>query len=187
MFPLINCSSLKYSTSGLSIALWMLENKDKGELEELDMVLEQMQNNLRQKKTIEQATLEDFSCDLPDCVELPVVVEGGVDEDCCGHVTISSEGVAQSLYPHILGDYKHIGHNTYIKPSTRPVYLNQPEHSGRSGYSWGVSHSQGARWGYIRSAYTSPCPTRAGVWKVFNRYTKIWVLDSSLQVLCSGK
>ena len=174
-------------TAGLSIALWMLENKGK---DELNMVLEQAQNNLSQKKNIEQATGEDFSSDLPDYDdddEPPVVEEGGVDGDCCGHVTISSEGLAQSLYPYILGDYKHIGHNTYIKPSTRPVYLNQPPYSGRSGYSWGVSQSQGARWGYIRSGYTSPCPTRAGVWKVFNRYTKTWVLDNTLQVLCSGK
>ena len=184
-FPFtIICSGLNSFKLGLSIALWMLENKDKWELKELDMVLEQEQNNLSQKKN----TREDFSSDLPDYAdEPPVVEEGGVDGDCCGHVTISSEGLAKSLYPHILGDYKHIGHNTYIKPSNRPVYLNQPSYRGRSGYSWGVSQSQLARWGYIRSGYTSPCPTRAGVWKVFNRYTKTWVLDNTLQVLCSGK
>ena len=92
------------------------------------------------------------------------------------------------MYPHILGDYKHVDSSTYTKPGATPLYLTKPEAKGLVwGYTWGVSQSAEAKWGYIRSRYTSPCPTMGGQWKVFDRDTKRWAVDTTLKVVCSGK
>ena len=158
------------------------------------MVLGQIHHNLSHKaemaSNIQETTGEDFSYPAPDSSDSKskAGTENTMKNGCCGHIKIRSSGLVRAMYPHILGDYKHVDSITYIKPSTRPVYLSQPEPTGLVwGYTWGVSQARGARWGYIRSGHTSPCPTRAGTWKVYDRLTKTWVMDTTLQVLCSGK
>ena len=162
--------------SGLSITLGSHHTKDKVQT--------------GQTLSHKTETGEDFSHPVPDTSDSKskAVTGNTMKNGCCGHIKIRSSGLVRAMYPHILGDYKHVDSITYIKPSTRPVYLSQPEPTGLVwGYTWGVSQARGARWGYIRSGHTSPCPTRAGTWKVYHRLTKTWVMDTTLQVLCSGK
>ena len=115
----------------------------------------------------------------------------GEEEDsentCCSHIKISSEGKARAMYPHILGKYQIIDSSYDIKLGKKPLYLTQPESAGPIwGYTWGVNHSPVSKWGYIRSSYTTPCPSMAGQWTVFDKNTKKWAVDRTLKVTCSG-
>ena len=66
------------------------------------------------------------------------------------------------------------------------LFLMQPEAPGITwAYSWGVTKSMEARWGYIRRAKAKPCPTWAGGWMVFDKNARTFVVDETLQVECS--
>jgi hypothetical protein len=135
-------------------------------------------------------TAGDFPNDVEYFYDLTSLAEDEehqrkAESTCCGHVKISSEGAVRAMYPHILGDYKHISSSYYVKPGPKPLFLIQPEPTELVwGYTWGVSPAAEAKWGYIRSGYTASCPTMADQWKFFDRNTKRWEVDTTLQVLC---
>ena len=106
---------------------------------------------------------------------------------CCAHIKISSTGKVQAMYPFILGDYMYINSSTYIKQVGKLLYLTKPEPTALIwGYTWGVSLSAKAKWGYIRSGYNAPCPTIAGMWTVFDKITRRWVVDTTLHLECTA-
>ena len=119
-------------------------------------------------------------------------VEDDVETTCCGQVIISSYAEVREMYPFILGIYKQreTQHpvNLFMKSGTSEIFLIQPETTNLVwGYTWGVSRSPEAKWGYIRSTSSAACPTMAGKWKVFDNSRKRWVMDQTLRVECSGK
>ena len=112
-----------------------------------------------------------------------------VDIICCKIVTIVSQDKVAHVYPTILGDYRRTKivseRPIYAKLGAPIRYLSQPQSDTHVlGYSWGVSQAPKAKWGYIRSSKAGPCPTLAGRWKVFDRHTKRWTEDSTLQIVC---
>ena len=155
--------------------------------------IEQAWVNIQTNSNTEVTTSENFSYELEDSYDSLSWAEekedsGKAESACCGHIKISSEGKVRAMYPHILGDYKHVESSYYVKPGPKPLFLTKPEPTELVlGYTWGVSQAAEAKWGYIRSGYTSPCPTMEGQWKFFDRNTKRWEVDTTLQVLCSGK
>ena len=67
------------------------------------------------------------------------------------------------------------------------MFLIQPETTGYTwAYTWGVSSSMEAKWGYIRSTRAKPCPTWTGMWMVFDKNSKTFVVDDTLQVECDA-
>ena len=108
---------------------------------------------------------------------------------CCNKMRISSEGRVREMYPHVLGEYIMMkntsGRTSYSKAGSLEMFLTQPETAELGKwYAWGVTGSPGATWGYLRSTRLPLCPARAGPWKMFDRNTKRWVLDHTLQVVC---
>ena len=108
---------------------------------------------------------------------------------CCNKMRISSEGRVREMYPHVLGEYQRMenqsGRTSYSKAGSLEMFLTQPETAELGKwYAWGVTGSPGATWGYLRSTRLPLCPARAGPWKMFDRNTKRWVLDHTLQVVC---
>ena len=119
-------------------------------------------------------------------------IEDGVEFYCCGRIQISSYGLVEEMYPFILGNYEQIETNhqqiTFVKTGPPKMFLIQPETTEHVwGYTWGVSRSAKAKWGYIKSSSISPCPTMAGRWKVYDQNIKRWVMDKTLLVECSGE
>ena len=107
---------------------------------------------------------------------------------CCEILSIISQGKTKEMYPFILGDYKQIKENPkgFLKIGQPKMFLMQPETPGYTwAYTWGVTRSLEARWGYIRSARAKPSPTWAGGWMVFDKNTRTFVVDETLQVECS--
>jgi len=112
-----------------------------------------------------------------------------VEVICCKIVSIVSQDKVAQVYPTILGDYRRTKivseRPIYAKLGAPIRYLSQPQSDTHVlGYSWGVSQTPKAKWGYIRSSKAGPCPTLAGKWKVFDRDTKRWIEDSTLQIVC---
>ena len=110
---------------------------------------------------------------------------------CCKSIKISSSGRARHLYPSIMGDYRMVG-----KKSKTPIYINtgdriflyKPERENRTlGYSWGVSHSPLARWGFIKSTLAGGCPDMGGGWRVYDRKMRRWAKDITMIVKCNWK
>ena len=121
-----------------------------------------------------------------------IEIEDEIETTCCGQLIISSYGEVREMYPFILGIYKQreTQHpaNLFLKTGTPAMFLIQPETTNLVwGYTWGVSRSPEAKWGYIRSASNAVCPTMAGKWKVFDKNSQRWVMDQTLKVECSGK
>ena len=115
-----------------------------------------------------------------------------VDTVCCEFVSITSSDTLANLYPNILGEYRKTYQGTfqpiYAKYSNTVQYLSQPKSdSDVLDYSWGVSPTPEAKWGYISSSKSAPCPTMAGQWKVFHKDTKRWVVDKTIKVICTEK
>ena len=101
---------------------------------------------------------------------------------------LSTAKVANA-YPSFLGKYRktNIPFNRpiYAKDSLPVRYLSQPQSDKQVlGYSWGVSQTPEAKWGYIRSSKASTCPTMAGKWKVFDKRSRRWLVDNTLKVVC---
>ena len=110
---------------------------------------------------------------------------------CCKSIKISSSGRARHLYPSIMGDYRMVGKNKktpiYIKTGDR-IFLYKPERENRTlGYSWGVSHSPLARWGFIKSTLAGGCPDMGGGWRVYDRKMRRWAKDITMIVKCNWK
>ena len=108
---------------------------------------------------------------------------------CCKSLKISSRGKTKKLYAFLLGEYNLVA-GTHTKPIYKKtglmhLYLFQPVPS-RAGvvYSWGVSHTPEARWGYVRSGRAAACPGMAGQWKVYDENSKRWTRDMTLFVKC---
>jgi hypothetical protein len=188
---------------GLSIALCKLDKKGGTDLADVEQALSNVENQSNRRNDedtidyIVETIAENFSNKVDDSYDPISWAEKEKDAEkegipCCGHIKISSSRKVREMYPFILGDYKQIESKSpqtiYVKPAKKPMFLTQPENTGLVwGYTWGVSLSAEAKWGYIRSGYTSLCPTMAGQWKVFDKDTKRWVVDMTLQVVCSDK
>ena len=111
---------------------------------------------------------------------------------CCSSLKITSKGRTKLLYRFLLGEYRLVsGKNTkamYKKRGQNQLYISRPKsHSARLLYSWGVSHTPEAKWGYIRSGKTAPCPDMAGEWMVYLRSSKRWTRDTTLSVKCKPR
>ena len=166
--------------------LWRLERVGVIELAEVEqslLVKETSPNPGYEEVTdIEETTAETVPSTKEDTYDPMSWIEEEEDSEsiCCDHIRISSEGKVRAMYPHILGDYQYYDPLYYIKPgSTKPLYLTQPKATGHVwGYTWGVTLSLEARWGYIRSGYSAPCPTMAGQWKVYDKVSKGSVPDT---------
>ena len=108
---------------------------------------------------------------------------------CCKSIRISSRDRTKILYQFLLGEYKMVEREfmkpIYVKEGNRKLYLSQPVSQSRIlGYSWGVSHTPEAKWGYVRSSKASACPDMAGQWKVYDKNMKRWSRDLTLSVTC---
>ena len=133
-------------------------------------------------------TKRTFPKDIPHRKKVDTATKE-VDVTCCRIVNIISRGLVSQVYPTIMGEYRRTK-----MPSDRPIYakmgspmryLSQPQSDQQVlGYSWGVSQTPKAKWGYIRSSKAGPCPTLAGKWKVFDKNSKRWLEDTTLQIVC---
>ena len=111
--------------------------------------------------------------------------------DCCDVVEVYGGQKLKKMYPTIIGVYRKTKipsfRPTYVKITPPTVYISQPEVHKNSpvlGYSWGLSKSPQAKWGYIRSTRTGACPTMAGRWKIYNKISQRWEEDDRLRVRC---
>ena len=182
------------------MAIRKLENKSKINVADVGKVLQIIKSNSKSNKGDGIREKEETTAKKP-IKEMDVsyftTYRSFVEEDaeqvpCCDNIKISSKEKVMEMYPFLLGDYKQIesksNRNLYSKSGKQQLYLSLPKSAGQvRGYTWGVSQSPEAKWGYIRSSKGSSCPTMAGQWKVFDRNTKKWVVDNTLQVVCTGK
>ena len=52
--------------------------------------------------------------------------------------------------------------------------------------AWGVSNSPATRWGWVKAVDHGECPEDVNYWRVFQRTSNSWVLDTSLTVTCTS-
>ena len=101
------------------------------DISELQQALADMESGFSAKKDtvadVEEMHSEDFSATLDTSPDSVVVWPEREETSCCGHIKISSTGQVGAMYPHILGDYKHVDSSTYTKPGATPLYLTKPE------------------------------------------------------------
>ena len=139
-----------------------------------------------QIENIEHAFLKNETVDVNNIDDTEIVQW---NEICCKSIKISSSGRTRHLYPFILGDYK-----ITERKSNTPIYNKQDlflfkpaRESSLHSYSWGVSRSPLARWGYIRSSLAGGCPDMGGRWKVYDGKMNRWAKDITLVVKCNRK
>ena len=155
-------------------------------------VLEIIRNTPVKNSEKEQTTEPDESFDEIFYHDAEIIDSEETDNICCDVVIVISTDTVANFYPAILGEYRKTNLGTtlpiYAKGSTPVQYLSQPQSDGEVlGYSWGVSPAPEAKWGYIRSSKSAPCPTMAGQWKVFHKGTNRWGVDTTLKVVCKEK
>jgi hypothetical protein len=172
--------------SGITVATKRLGRTTKIDIVE---VIEILKSKQTENTNIEETTQKkQFYEDVTDIIVVEKDTED-VEILCCEIVKMISTGKVVKAYPSILGEYR----KTNI-PSNRPIYakdsppiryLSQPQSDKQVlGYSWGVSQTPEAKWGYIRSSKAGTCPTMAGKWKVFDKGSRRWLVDNTLKVVC---
>ena len=157
--------------------MWELEKEIDFEKSDVQLI---MKNISRTEKT-------DFGEDIHTSNWKWIKKGEDVEIACCETIRISSEEKTKKLYPFILGDYDRNSLNltSFVKTDNPKLFLMQPETPGHTwAYTWGVSRSMEARWGYIRSSRAKPCPTWAGMWMVFDKNKNKFVVDRTLRVRC---
>ena len=167
----------------LSCVLWML-NKDSNDLSDVQRIARELSKN---KNKFEDAE-NDGGRILPSLHWKWISKSKDVEIACCERIKISSQGKTKEMYPFVLGDYKQYKQNinSFIKIGQPEMFLIQPETTGYTwAYTWGVSSSMKAKWGYVRSVRAQPCPTWAGGWMMYDKNTKTFVVDETLKVECS--
>jgi len=172
--------------TGITVATKRIGKSTKIDIVEVIEILKSKQTE--SPKVADTTTKRPFFKDIPDRNEVETVTEE-VEMICCKVVRVQSTAKVAQVYPSILGEYRKTK-----MPSDRPIYaklgspmryLSQPQSDKHVlGYSWGVSQTPQAKWGYIRSSKAGPCPTMAGKWKVFDKETKRWLVDKTLKIVC---
>merc|ERR1712142_210416 len=136
-------------------------------------VIERIRSN--QMETTNSIESNDISLTTSVNTESKTVFHEDVERvkvDCCDVIKVYGGQKFKKMYPTIAGVYRKTKipsfRPTYVKITPPTVYISQPEVQKNSpvlGYSWGLSKSPQAKWGYIRSTRTGACPTMAGRWK----------------------
>ena len=183
---------------GVTMATERMDSSEDIDLAEVQKVLEILKAENKEEKTVREKVDETWNefageptyrNELPDNIyEIEEDAET-IEIDCCKSIRISSTASTKLFYPFLLGEYKMEKRESkkpiYVKAGQRTLYLSQPvSHSRVLGYSWGVSQTPEAKWGYVRSNKASACPAMEGQWMVYDRKINKWTKDITLSVKC---
>ena len=175
----------------LSVLIVLKYPDDEDDVSKLKLWLNENSNELTnfQSEHIEDIASIKHSFITTDVTQDTEIVDW--NNICCKSIKISSSGRARHLYPSIMGDFKMVGRSSktpiYIKPGER-IFLYKPERENHTlGYSWGVSHSPLARWGFIKSTLAGGCPDMGGGWRVYDRKMRRWAKDITMVIKCNWK